>query len=131
MTTCKDCIHYELCEDAYISECAELLDTDVDAIDRTKINMSECDNCEHFKDRSKFIDLPCKVGNTVHYLKTLMDGKGTIVIKKDIVKQISINSHGVFLVISYCYCLNAAEFGKTIFLTPEEAKKALEEREQE
>ncbi len=125
--TCKDCYYYDLCKsyciesEEFIKSCEKNFEKYGDAREK----------CEYFKEKSKVIDLPCKVGDTVHYLKTLMDGKGTIVIKKDIVKQISINSHGVFLVISYCYCLNAAEFGKTIFLTPEEAEKALEEREQE
>lgn len=112
MPICNKCIKADVCEIAK-------------EFKKYPVTGMFIESCEHFKDRSKFNGLPCKVGDTVYYLKTLMDGKGTIVIDKDVVKQISINSHGVFLVISYCHCLNVAEFGKTVFLTKEEAEKAL------
>lgn len=43
--TCKDCVHYKPCFYANI------------------------DNCEYFKDKSKFIELPCKRGNRMSWIK--------------------------------------------------------------
>lgn len=43
METCKDCIHFEICSDFYD-----------DTIECSK-------PCTHFKNRSRFVELPCKV----------------------------------------------------------------------
>lgn len=48
--TCKDCIHYEVCDDTYS---LEFCGTEI---------------CKEFKDKSNFIELPCKVGDTVDRL---------------------------------------------------------------
>lgn len=87
-------------------------------------------NYEQEEADGKLMHLPCKVGATVYYLNLLMGDKNTIVIEKSVVKQIYIKSYGVFLKISSYLSLNAAGFGKTVFLTKEEAEKALEECEQ-
>ncbi len=151
MATCKNCIHYELCEEAYISECAELLNTDVDAIDRTKINMSECDSCEHFKDRSKFVELPCKVGAKIyrmifrydrnsrpakkipsHYLEEPVVGMH-ICDSRLRVNALSNKKYRDYIIVkcnntNQLHHIPIAKIGKTVFLTKEEAEKALEER---
>ena len=50
---CKNCIHYEGC---HIAEWFE-------------VGKEYAENsCRFFKDRSKFIELPCKVGDTVYIL---------------------------------------------------------------
>ena len=104
---CKDCVHYEVCA--------------IEVVINTAIN----GNCRFFKDKSKVIELPCKVGNTVYYFKTLQDGKNTVIIEEDVVRQISINSHGKFIVLSFCHRLSCNDFGKTVFLTKDEAEQAL------
>lgn len=77
------------------------------------------------------VELPCKVGDTVYFLKTLTDGKDTVVIGNDVVNRISINSCDVFVFISYDHCLLGCNFGKTVFLTRDEAERALEELKNE
>ena len=49
MSTCKDCLHVEVCKynDGVNTWCKG--------------------DCPHFKDKSRFIELPCKVGDTVYY----------------------------------------------------------------
>lgn len=47
--TCKDCFHYEVCCDEYELEHAE--------------------NCNNFKDKSKIVELPFKVGDMVYVLE--------------------------------------------------------------
>lgn len=46
--TCKDCIYYEVCCDEY--------------------ELAHAENCNNFKDKSKYIELPCKVGDTVYII---------------------------------------------------------------
>lgn len=55
--TCKDCIHYEVCE--------------VQAFNGFNKNFEpekDWKHCGVFKDKSKYIELPCKVGDTVYWI---------------------------------------------------------------
>ncbi len=118
---CKNCIHFSLCD--YNTNHSVIM---------PKVNLffdKGAERCSFFKDKSKVIELTCKVGDTVYYFKTLQDGKNTVIIEEDVVRQISINSHGKFIVLSFCHCLSCNDFGKTVFLTKESAKQALRERE--
>lgn len=47
MKSCKDCVYYDVCFKTQVDE------------------MGWCDN---YKDKSKFIELPCEVGDTVWYV---------------------------------------------------------------
>lgn len=51
--TCKDCIHYGLCE---TKGNAEIFVRGIENI------------CGYFKDKSKYIELPCKVGDKVYVI---------------------------------------------------------------
>ena len=53
--TCKDCIHYDACKDMY-DGIKEDFDDKVDV---------EC--CEFFKDKDRFIELPCDKGDVLQY----------------------------------------------------------------
>ena len=79
--------------------------------------------CDHFKDRSRFVELPCKVGDTVYRLK---DGKVT----KEQVVEFGISSRGVVLYRTLGYELGYSDyFGNSLFFSKEEAEQALKERE--
>lgn len=112
MATCKDCIHYEAC---YIFE------HDIVAYGKNAEKQ-----CIDFKDRSKFIELPCRV-NIGDKVWTL-DSKdtictGTVVcIFKDVL--------GFSIDIGWEIC-ELKNVGKTVFFTKEEAEQALKEREEE
>lgn len=97
--TCKDCIHTGVCI---------YLEMETDRVDKL---------CRHFKDKSKFIELPCKVGDRVY---SALYGKVT----SHYIRKIEINKDDLFA----CSALMIpfSEFGKTVFLTKEEAEKALE-----
>ena len=77
------------------------------------------------------IILPCSIGDTVYYHKTLCDGKYTVVIEEDTVKRFLINRIETLAIISFNHALSCDDFGKTVFLTREEAENALEERKNE
>lgn len=130
--TCKDCIHYGLCLcDVHISETSGAQMQDSNIVEK---------ECEQFKDKSRFIELPCKVGDTVYIIS---DG--------DVVEQeaIAIEYDGNFSVATMCPCYGDCDkgdpcltysyvcqshytqynFGRALFFTREEAEKALKGRE--
>lgn len=101
MATCKDCIHYDVCIDH--------------------------EECRDFKDSSRFVELPCKVGDTVYRLI-----HGTI----NEYKVVSINYHvcstftdytitskHLSAPVNFNFSVNA--IGKIVFLSREEAEQAL------
>ncbi len=110
--TCKDCIHYEVCCDEY--------------------ELAHAENCNNFKDKSKYIELPCKVGETVyHYCKSVNQ------IVPYVVEDIHIDKEqtryfATAFDIYYNEYLDEIEFtedeiGKTVFLTQSEAEQKLKE----
>ena len=61
MPTCKDCVHYYICPASICYNCYGLCDECGVCSEyggRVKYEI-----CEDFKGRSKFIELPCKVGD--------------------------------------------------------------------
>lgn len=120
--TCKDCIHYDVCKkynNVYERELSERY----------------CVECQHFKNKANFVELPCKVGDTV-YLVDFEYG-----IYKCIVNDIQILSDNEPVFTLYYYSQNGYEpaelewdidieidcFGKTVFLTKEQAEAKLKE----
>lgn len=65
MATCKDCVHAEVCRFKDLP--APLSDS--------YIRESECieKRCGDFKDRSRFVELPCHVGDTVTTIDEAID----------------------------------------------------------
>ena len=109
--TCKDCYHYGVCE-----------------LKNARVNFAngvkdlQADGFKCFKDKSKIIELPCKVGDTVYHLQRT----GNIAKRK--VECFEINLDGIYFVFD-----NREKYSikwKTVFLTKEAAEQALREREQ-
>ena len=100
--TCEDCIYYDVCD----------YDGDV-AVFPDRI-------CGFFKDRSRFVELPCKLGDTVYIA---LNEYGVL---KDTVKEFRITSKRIWI--------RPEKFGmdclleNMAFLTREEAEQALKER---
>lgn len=106
---CRDCIHYEVCE--------------------YKGDML----CDYFKDKSLFVELPCKVGDKVYILGCKAD-KDKLEIFEDVVveviirhfdehqiRRIRVKDFGNSGYINFCY------FGKTVFFDQAEAERKLRE----
>ena len=70
--TCKDCIHYDVC-----TECNEYDDFTGEPIvvDDLEERNSNHTDCEDFMDKTKFIELPCKVGENVWVIEYCRCGK--------------------------------------------------------
>lgn len=113
MASCKGCLHKEACnywlkkENSFLGEVDGFI-------------------CEHFKDRTRFVELPCKVGATV-YVKMQFGGYA----------EGKVRDYSYFISCGFCVVVTSekfdkqpipfSEFGKTIFLTPEAAEQALKE----
>lgn len=103
--TCKDCLYYECCS----SLNKEFKKYPKDYIGSDLVAR----NCSTFKDKSRFVELPCKVGDTVYQVGT--DG---ILYSIEITKMIY-DTKGI--------AFDERAIGKTVFLTKEEAEVKLKE----
>ena len=93
MRICEDCIHYHVCD--HVPEYA---------------NKGEV--CLGFKDKSRFLELPCAIGDTVFMITEKTDPYDGIIYHTII--QVPFRISLLHLI------------GKVIFLTQEEAEKKLE-----
>lgn len=99
--TCKDCLHYEACENKFLPE----------------------EPCKAFSDKSGWAHLPCKVGDQVFSI-IVVGGEPTIV--TDCVSGFIIVGDMVNVITNWY--LDGGEWEYNIFPAQEEAKKALEKR---
>ena len=109
MANCKECIHCAVCG------------FDDDEIEYTAL-------CSFFQDRSRFVELPCKVGDTIFCIIHIL-GETEIVSSK--VQRILFTEDDCRLIVqdNNYIGLSVNDVGKTIFLNCEEAEQALKERE--
>lgn len=144
MSTCKDCIHHEVCEGYLPTDldediwdlCAEGKSDEIHNID---------ERCDQFKDKSKFIELPCSIGDIVYELDVIVDDEFCSTCEyytpeypgdpewcektcafhraKECIK-IEERKTTFRSIVNWMLC---DEFGKTVFLTREEAEKRLHE----
>ena len=105
MATCKECIHSECCFMQYGKTNALKWQSEL--------------GCKNFKDRSRFVELPCKVGDSVFCLNPNCT-----------FHAVRVDGANVELITSQGFILNQSLIGKTVFLTREEAEQALKEREE-
>lgn len=118
MKSCKDCVHYDVC--IYVEMDAERVE----------------ELCDKFKDKSKFIDIPFNIGDTVYVIPSI---DGIKPIRKSIIEceisNIIFNQDGKtvgysceerysgYFYYSCIFLFNS--IGKTVFFTREEAEEAL------
>jgi hypothetical protein len=118
MSSCKECVHYEVCEP------------------HTEPNedYAEVGGCPLFKPKSRFVELPCEVGNKVYKIWSV--GKHGKSIAEFVVKHIDIdylpNIEIAFVnektkSRNYWFAMKE-DIGKTVFLSKEEAEAELRKR---
>jgi hypothetical protein len=114
MMKCEDCIHYEICSDGYEHIFGNEHQDKVETV------------CKTFKDKSRFIELPCKVGDTVYCVYAASGIQEWEVFGIETLK----NTILFLLWHKGTEDYNAAylsEVGKYLFFTREEAEKRLKE----
>ena len=114
MATCKDCIHYKVC-----CQKTRHVVTGMDFVYRYKYNHIER-VCKDFKDRSRFVELPC-VGDKV-YEPCRINQFGDYKIVESEIRGFIVDTNGT----AFDYEL----LGERFFLTREEAEQASKEREE-
>lgn len=121
---CKQCIHYDMCGGFTPTD----MDSDVFEYcreGRTDEIPDIEERCNSFKDKSRFIELPCKVGDVVWWT----DGCTRFAHKVE-VTRISYTAEYGFDMSGFTRnqthkMFNERDIGKTVFLTREEAERAL------
>lgn len=122
MATCKDCLHVEACS-GYLPT-----DLDKDVWDLCREGRADEipdieERCSIFKDRSRFIELPCKIGDSAWGIKKFNNGAERVL--QGIVYQMFFGED-----MRLCICVRGicrGEWGKKVFATKEEAEKELED----
>jgi hypothetical protein len=141
MPTCKDCVHVEVCRDFLTSEIGD--ENKKKAVQKY---LSELENemningCPFFKDRSKFVELPCEIGARAYVLHRSKKGGGFIQNNLTVVGIHLKDTKGCrgvprqeYLVVrsdplNMSTHINLKEVGKTLFFSKEEAEQALQEQ---
>lgn len=104
--TCKDCVHFETCDGALFDHRDEA--------------------CSDFAEKIRFIELPCKIGDTVWCIRNFHGHKHPqegIVSEMNFTKEMKLN-----IVVKY---VGRGQWGEKIFLTREAAEAAIKEKENE
>ena len=113
MASCKDCVHVEVC-------CEKNLHVAVgmNIIPRFKYKRIE-QECEHFKNRARFVELPFQLGDDVYCTRMFK-------IYKKTVKKIELDDEGIAIITEDGYCIDSS----ICFRSQKEAEQALmKERE--
>ena len=121
MASCKDCVHVEVC-------CEKNLHVAVgmNIIPRFKYKRIE-QECKNFKGRFRFVELPCKVGDTVYFILRSFDGKMRINPEKVCYFTIDANELRIHTTAGY---FTERDMNDGVFFTRERAEQVLKEREE-
>ena len=146
--TCKECLCYEVCQHKW----AYSIFINI----HNKIYMEGMEKkCEFFKPKSRFVELPCEVGSTVYVLDEFVDneeccecehycvggfgdpsscGRTRYGFKHpDCIKIVERTAKfgDILRWITPSIFTEKIDFGKTVFLSKDEAENALKERDKE
>ena len=125
---CRDCIHFKACYEMARANNAD------------EFNTMYAEKCEDFSDRSLWVKLPCKVGDSLFMLNRDKTKVQEMIFEKpDIRCHCKKDDEFVCCmpvctsyqngICAYRFNNDFREIGKTVFLAREEAEQALEERE--
>lgn len=144
MATCKDCLHVDVCC-SYLSTAYNKCK--LATPDFKLLKNIECDECQYFKARSRFVELPkaLHLCDEVHFvlrdldeidLKEYSFTVGSSAVSDTVQFITEIGTYGFWVGESprefapdYDDFFHWYELGKTVFLTREAAEQALKERE--
>lgn len=112
--TCKDCVHFGAC-----------------GKERQFLHVVVNDRCKDFKDKSRIIEMPCCVGDTIYYIHGLYYDSSHKDVMPIIVTEISqkiVRGKLQTAVIANRTRYTLSGLGKTWFLTFEDAENELNKR---
>ena len=118
--TCKDCIHWKACRNTAYEYAGE---DAASAYDEDSCCKQFAEICENFADKSEWVHLPCKVGDIIYCFAPCFDADHRPrlkVVEREIIRlRTTLTVSGLISDID--------NIGKTVFLTREEAEKALKD----
>lgn len=118
---CEDCLHYKVCE---LKRNHYYLGSPIGEIDEAETG------CHNFTDSSEWVHIPCKVGDSI-----FCDGKLFADRYVGEVMEFTVDIVRTQVCTTHCgeidMIFNFKDFGKIVFLTREEAEKALERTKDE
>lgn len=122
--TCKDCIHYDVCK--RIDDKMELKNM--------SLNEAIREMCRDFKDKSKYIELPCGLEDTVYRIQepwglATLKVAGIHLFWNKMPTRVKRHSYivGLHEGLNLTCRLPLNDFCKTVFLTKSEAEQKLKE----
>lgn len=117
MTTCKDCLHNHVCALWRAQE----------GQDAKSWSDSDDWDCDYFDDKSRFVEMPCKVGDKLYRIFTMDSDaiKPWVGELPEIVERIGVATKNIM---GHWNVYPIDYFGKRVFLTREEAEADLAER---
>lgn len=113
--TCKDCIHYDVCRQKYYHMYESYSILDAENIENV---------CKSFKDKNKYIELPCNVGDSVY---TIVKIRGVNPYVRQEIVQFIAYQYGGNLKHTTVHTNYAVYNAKDVFLTKSEAEQKLKE----
>lgn len=114
--TCKDCLFFRIC-------CTLSEEYNLKFMFKTSP-----ENCPDFKDKDLFVKLPCKVGEKVYNIRWWDNKKEKCTDSKGNAFYRTVQKYKITKSEFSPFSLDYAQFGKEVFLTKEEAEKALKEK---
>lgn len=129
MKTCKNCAHFDACANFWFS------DYDfTNSIVETKRKHANQKTCRSFKDRKLIFETPCKAGTVVYGIHEICTEEG--VETKEVFEgkliSFSIDENSENFCVRYecglTYWHRLSDFGKTVFLSKEEAENELQKQ---
>lgn len=118
MGICKDCLHYKACKMTYLATGGHGDDT------FDEFNWVTIYGCDNFADKSEWVHLPCNVGDIVYCFEPCFDTDHHPKLKAVEKEVIELKTIATVFGLNF----DIDSIGKTVFLTHEEAEKALAER---
>lgn len=118
---CENCLHYDACKTHYSLGTLALID-------------GNC-YCSNYDDRTEWLHLPCKVGDIVYKISFVHKNITPLTVDGFLCNLSSWKVHCTHLIPSWVgnqkehIYIAFSSFGKRVFLTQEEAEKALKERD--
>ena len=110
--TCNDCIHYKVCKKTRIMNPSH----------------NYAAECNDYNDRSRFVELPCKLGDTLFVPTRNLVSEYKVVSFHVCGEGIWYRTNVIKGILTRLISDNVENIGKTVFLTREEAEQALKER---
>ena len=103
--TCKECLHYGIC---YTQETCNDIEQQLKDF-----------GCKDFANRSEWVHLPCRVGDKVYRLSKCLG------VVQFVITSFTIYQSEMFFTDDSDNIIYLPDIGRTVFLTREEAEKAL------